>query len=84
MTREEFDKTSLHSDIDFEQVIVFKDYCVVCGQSTKKETCSDTCKGIVEKLRYRIKDQIEVERGGVKMYNTQWLKGFNEVQDLIG
>lgn len=66
-----------------EQHIVFKDYCVICGEPTKKEACSEDCEDRLEKLRFHIKDQIENEKGGVRIHNTQWLKGFNKVQELI-
>lgn len=56
----------------------------MCGEPTKAETCSENCSDKLEKLRFHIKHQVETEKGGVKMYTTQWLKGFNEVQDLIG
>lgn len=67
-----------------EQLIVFKDYCSMCGEPTKDETCSENCSDKLEKLRFHIKHQVETEKGGVKMYDAEWFKGFNEVQDLIG
>lgn len=58
-------------------------YCVICGEETKDETCSDICKDKLEFLRSTVKQRIKDEKDGVKQYNEKTIIQFNKLQDYI-
>ncbi len=59
-------------------------YCIICGVESVNETCSDNHQDKLEKIRAVIKQQKELENGKKIEWNTQTIKIYNALQDLIG
>lgn len=62
----------------------FKPYCIMCGNPTKSETCSDECRVKLRKLHNAIDNRIVMEKMGAKQYDERTIRDFNKIQDIIG
>ena len=62
----------------------FKPSCILCGNPTKEETCSDNCDVKLQKIRNAIDNRIAIERLGEKQYDERTIREFNKIQNIIG